>query len=99
MVLYIQPIVSISSGTEHSKHCEVLVRMIDREGAIIPPGAFLPAAERYNLIQSVDCYVVKKSCEAYQNGLFGPVTTEQIISINLDNLSALTKSSIASNIR
>ncbi len=59
-LLYTQPILSL----EHSqnKHFELLVRMQDNQGKIIPPGAFLPAADRYNLNEKLDTWVVKKTC-------------------------------------
>jgi len=38
---------------------EVLIRMQDREGNIVPPGAFLPAAERYQLSSRIDQWVVR----------------------------------------
>jgi diguanylate cyclase (GGDEF)-like protein/PAS domain S-box-containing protein len=56
--LYSQEIVSFDSGTD--KHYEILIRMLDERGEIIPPGAFLPAAERYNLISKVDRWVIEK---------------------------------------
>ncbi|WP_428034852.1 EAL domain-containing protein [Amphritea sp.] len=37
---------------------ELLLRMQDREGNIVPPGAFLPAAERYQLAGRIDEWVV-----------------------------------------
>ncbi|GGK65701.1 EAL domain-containing protein [Amphritea balenae] len=37
---------------------EILLRMEDREGNIVPPGAFLPAAERYQLSSQIDQWVV-----------------------------------------
>ncbi|MFL0801272.1 MAG: EAL domain-containing protein [Agarilytica sp.] len=40
---------------------EVLVRMRGDDGEIIPPGAFIPAAERFNLISKVDCWVVENT--------------------------------------
>ncbi len=36
--------------------------MLDKNGQIIPPGAFLPAAERYNLIEKLDSWVVSHAC-------------------------------------
>jgi len=39
---------------------EILVRM-EHEGKILPPGAFLPAAERYNMIRLLDRWVVEES--------------------------------------
>ena len=35
--------------------------MEDSQGAIIPPGAFLPAAERYNLMDELDRWVIRST--------------------------------------
>lgn len=42
-------------------HYEVLLRMSGSKGEVIPPGAFLPAAERYNLMPSLDRWVIKST--------------------------------------
>ncbi|MDO6565038.1 EAL domain-containing protein [Amphritea sp. 1_MG-2023] len=56
-MLYGQLIVPLQN--EHLKpDIEILLRMIDREGHVIPPGAFLPAAERYQLAGRIDEWVV-----------------------------------------
>jgi EAL domain-containing protein (putative c-di-GMP-specific phosphodiesterase class I) len=44
-----------------SEMIEILVRMDDRTGNLIPPGAFIPAAERYNLMASLDRWVVQET--------------------------------------
>ncbi|OOG25056.1 diguanylate cyclase [Thioalkalivibrio denitrificans] len=56
LVLYQQQIVPVNSGGE--THTEILVRMIGEGGAIIPPNAFIPAAERYGLMPAIDRWVV-----------------------------------------
>jgi diguanylate cyclase (GGDEF)-like protein/PAS domain S-box-containing protein len=56
--LYVQPIVPVVGDRSRYEHYEVLIRMIDESGADVPPGAFLPAAERYNLAAQVDRWVV-----------------------------------------
>ncbi|MDH3219142.1 MAG: EAL domain-containing protein [Gammaproteobacteria bacterium] len=57
--LYVQPIVGIDEYGDHTHtHYEVLIRYRSSEGAIISPGDFLPPAERYNLIERIDCWVV-----------------------------------------
>ncbi len=43
------------------KNYELLVRLVDEQGERIVPGAFLPAAERYNLMTQIDCWVVEKA--------------------------------------
>lgn len=39
-------------------HYEILLRMRDEQGHTIPPGAFIPAAERYNLMAGIDRWVI-----------------------------------------
>jgi EAL domain-containing protein (putative c-di-GMP-specific phosphodiesterase class I) len=62
--LYYQPILPLQSNIPRNK-LEILVRMVDDDGTIIQPSDFIPVAERYNLMPSVDRWVVKKSFEAY----------------------------------
>lgn len=45
---------------------EVLVRMIDPEGKLRPPGLFIPIAERYHLIDSIDRWVITHTCAFLQ---------------------------------
>ncbi|MEE9321349.1 MAG: EAL domain-containing protein [Granulosicoccus sp.] len=47
-----------SSVQRKGHHAEVLLRMKGEGDALILPGAFLPAAERYNLIYRVDQWVL-----------------------------------------
>jgi len=57
--LYHQLIVPTDKSSLEKKHYEVLVRMISEDGQLIPPGAFLPAAERYNLTPLLDRWIVQ----------------------------------------
>lgn len=59
--LYFQPISPTQDVASAPGHFEIFVRMIDDEDNIIPPGAFIPAAERYNLIQEIDLWVIKNA--------------------------------------
>ncbi len=61
--LYFQPIVPLSAHPSSQGYIEILVRMLDADGNIIPPGAFLPAAERFDLITSLDRWVVRNTIE------------------------------------
>jgi EAL domain-containing protein (putative c-di-GMP-specific phosphodiesterase class I) len=56
-ILYGQLIVPISDN-EEGLHFETLVRYQDEQGNTIPPGAFLPAAERYNMASALDKWVI-----------------------------------------
>lgn len=39
--------------------CEILLRLKDEEGNILPPGPFIAAAERYKLMHQIDRWVLK----------------------------------------
>jgi diguanylate cyclase (GGDEF)-like protein len=47
------------------RHVEILLRMIDRDGQIISPGCFIPAAERYGLMTELDRVVIETFFSAY----------------------------------
>lgn len=57
-VLFAQPIVRIDAHVSSGLHCEILLRMQDDQGALVSPGQFMPAAERYHLASRVDRWVV-----------------------------------------
>src|SRR5262245_16115254 len=80
--LYYQPIVPIGSEKGHWPHYELLLRMRDEEGAIVAPTAFIPAAERYNLMPGLDRWVVSRALGtlAYRAA---PGTTPFTLAINL----------------
>lgn len=80
-VLYTQPIHAIGAGgpTMH----EILVRMRDEEGNLVPPGSFIPAAERYGLMSEIDRWVIDNAFRAMSR------EPERLsaIAINLSGLS------------
>ncbi|MGE0030167.1 MAG: PAS domain S-box protein [Steroidobacteraceae bacterium] len=56
-----QPIVRIAGGASKSRpHYELLLRLLDENGQMVLPDEFIPAAERYNLMPSLDRWVVEK---------------------------------------
>jgi len=55
-VIFKQTITSLNGG-DPTPHHELLLRMLDHDG-LVPPGAFIPAAERYNLMNAVDRWVI-----------------------------------------
>lgn len=44
-----------------SPHYEILVRMRGEDGKLVAPMAFIPAAERYNLMASIDEWVIRRA--------------------------------------
>jgi diguanylate cyclase (GGDEF)-like protein/PAS domain S-box-containing protein len=61
--LYRQRIVSLDPSLQREPHHEVLVRMLDRSGNLVPATGFMPAAERYNLLTSIERWVVSSLVE------------------------------------
>jgi len=57
--LYAQTIQGLGPNAEPGYHYEVLIRMVDEQGELVPPGAFVPAAERYGIMPSIDRWVVR----------------------------------------
>jgi diguanylate cyclase (GGDEF)-like protein len=57
-----QPILPLR-GNYGRPRFELLIRMLGDRGEIIPPGKFLSAAERYQLMPTVDRWVVHRACE------------------------------------
>lgn len=47
LVLCYQPIIQVCAVHDGSQHCEILVRMINADGAPVQPAQFIPAGERY----------------------------------------------------
>ncbi len=57
-----QPILPLR-GNYGRPRFELLIRMLGDRGEIIPPGKFLSAAERYQLMPTIDRWVVHRACE------------------------------------
>ncbi|SFP47733.1 PAS domain S-box-containing protein/diguanylate cyclase (GGDEF) domain-containing protein [Nitrosomonas cryotolerans] len=58
-LLYLQPIMDIRS--RNITHYEVLLRMRDIDGTILPPAGFIQAAEHTGLIHAIDHMVLRKA--------------------------------------
>jgi len=58
-VLYAQPIHDVQAGAAAPLSVELLLRLLDENNAVVPPMAFIPAAERYNLMPTIDRWVIE----------------------------------------
>lgn len=56
--LYFQPIIPVNSSGSETDRYELLIRMKGNNGRPVLPGAFIPAAERYNLAGKLDRWVI-----------------------------------------
>lgn len=57
--LYCQPIVPLDRGSPTPAVFEILLRLLDDQNNIILPASFIPAAERYGLMSSIDRWVIR----------------------------------------
>jgi len=91
--LYGQPIVAIGHQ-EDGLHFETLVRYQDETGRVVPPGAFLPAAERYNLASALDRWVISNLFEwmAQKEGFLNGLS---VCSVNLSGVSMSDETMLA----
>ena len=79
-----QPIVPVTDQFGDGLHIELLLRLPDSSGEPVPPGAFLPAAERYNLSTQIDRWVVTNALAWFTEN---PKALERIVTCSI-NLSA-----------
>jgi EAL domain-containing protein (putative c-di-GMP-specific phosphodiesterase class I) len=61
--LYRQKMAPLDPASRRSPNHEVLVRMTDRNGNLVQATGFMPAAERYNLLTSIERWVVSSLVE------------------------------------
>lgn len=81
--LYYQPVVPTLPGKADIPHLEILVRMLDEEGQLVAPSMFIPAAERYNLMVTLDRWVVSNAL----NWVTVNKNTPMVCAINLSGHS------------
>jgi diguanylate cyclase (GGDEF)-like protein len=97
--LYRQCIAPVAAGGLPG-HYEVLVRMLDASGEIVPPSVFMHAAERYNLLTSLERWVISTLVEhLYRQWKAGAIPREPgpqgergFYSVNLSGASINDKS-------
>lgn len=67
LVLHYQPYLSLGLNSAEGQHIEILLRLIDEDGNLVPPGSFLPAAERYNIMPAIDRWVIRTVFAGYRD--------------------------------
>ncbi|MGM0412953.1 MAG: EAL domain-containing protein, partial [Pseudomonadota bacterium] len=85
--LYHQPFRTLAPElTREAGFGEVLLRLRQEDGTIVPPMAFLPAAERYNLMPAIDRWVVDQALQWLESEPAHREVPEQL-SVNLSGQS------------
>jgi diguanylate cyclase (GGDEF)-like protein/PAS domain S-box-containing protein len=80
--LYYQPIVAAYGVDNEGPSMEVLLRMLDETGKEIQPGDFVPSAERFRLMASVDRWVVQTTLQALSRNAF-QLARDRSVAINI----------------
>ncbi len=61
LCLYAQPMQALHAAAGAARHHELLVRLVDERGELIPAIEFIPAAERYHLMPTIDRWVIRSA--------------------------------------
>jgi diguanylate cyclase (GGDEF)-like protein/PAS domain S-box-containing protein len=67
LVLHGQAIVPTTG--DGPRRYELLLRMIGRDGTLIPPGSFIPAAEQFGMMPELDRWVIGEALELARRGM------------------------------
>ena len=86
-VLYHQKYRLLNKSLGMRLHLEVLLRMVDENDAIITPEHFLPAAERYDLIQEIDRWVINQVLSNFHHLAAMHKDRALMVNINLSGAS------------
>lgn len=86
LLLYYQPIVTVGETLPIVRHYEILLRMRDETGKIVTPTSFVPAAERYGLMNDLDRWVVSHALDWLSNALQIGIPID-VFSINISGTS------------
>ncbi len=89
--LFCQPIRHIAGAPGEGERLELLLRLRNEQGIMVPPEVFLPAARRYNLSVRIDQWVVGKAFEWLVNGA-GDLARLESCAINLSGISVADES-------
>lgn len=82
--LYCQRIVDSAAlaGVRYD-HWELLLRLRERDGTLVEPGRFLPAAERFNLAPSIDRRVIQRALGGIKLALASGASGQGVYAVNL----------------
>lgn len=85
LVVYAQPIVDARTGRVVEE--ELLVRLVEPHGELTTPGGFLPQAQRFGMMPSVDRFMVARGLELARAG--------QCVAVNLSADSINDRATVA----
>jgi diguanylate cyclase (GGDEF)-like protein/PAS domain S-box-containing protein len=84
--LYAQRIVGISPASDGTPFFELVVRLREEDGTLVPPDEFIPAAERYNVMVMIDRWVVNRAISLLE-GCLTRTSRLPLLAVNLSGTS------------
>jgi diguanylate cyclase (GGDEF)-like protein/PAS domain S-box-containing protein/excisionase family DNA binding protein len=85
VVLYSQPVVRLAD--RKPVHQEILVRILDRNGALVLPGQFIEVAESLGMAQEIDLRVLGKVVDVLQGADFRGRKTRFFVNLSRTSIS------------
>ncbi|HVV41506.1 MAG TPA: EAL domain-containing protein [Nitrobacter sp.] len=86
--IYAQEILALGETGESGRHIEILLRLRDEAGQIVPPADFIPPAERYGLMPLIDRWVISNTFRILSEGIgIAPDAPPGTCAINLSGLT------------
>lgn len=86
-----QPVVGLRQRSGEIVGYEVLVRMRDRDGELLAPDKFLASAERYELMPTIDRWVLCSVIDALRPGAHRVAAAPYVLSLNVSAQSLATR--------
>jgi diguanylate cyclase (GGDEF)-like protein/PAS domain S-box-containing protein len=85
--LFAQEVRSLAGAHGARRHFEVLLRMLDDDGRIVEPAAFIPASERYDLMGNMDRWVIHTVLHGYGERLLDAQDLSIAINLSANSLN------------
>lgn len=86
--LYAQPVQGTGDDDESDPpYTELLLRLRDDEGALVPPTSFIPAAERYHVMPAIDRWVIRSAFAILARQFAAGAAQSGVFAINVSGAS------------
>ncbi|HQT00747.1 MAG: GGDEF domain-containing protein [Hydrogenophilales bacterium 16-64-46] len=82
-----QEIRRTDGNIERPRHVELLLRMVGEDGGMVLPMAFIPAAERYFVMPSLDTWVIEETLRVCRGHLTAKSASPCLFGVNLSGAS------------
>jgi diguanylate cyclase (GGDEF)-like protein len=85
--LYAQEIRELAQPLARGRHVEILTRMIAPDGTVVSPGAFIPAAERFDLMGALDRWVLRNTIHRFGAEIMAVPFLSVAVNLSANSLS------------